>query len=91
MSLALSFANILLILLNMIEVLHLSAINQLESFTYDMRLKILKPNTFDERIVIIEIDEKSLHEPWRWPWGCNKLEDLVSKLFDDYHFKNIGL
>jgi hypothetical protein len=48
--LALSIAIILLMLFNSSGVLHLSAINQLENFTYDMRLKMLMPNTVDECI-----------------------------------------
>jgi CHASE2 domain-containing sensor protein len=30
-----------------------------------MRLKMLMPNTVDDRIVIIDVDEKSLHEQGR--------------------------
>ncbi len=88
--LALSFAIILMMLLNTSGVLHLSAINQLENFTYDTRLKMLMPNTVDDRIAIIDIDEKSLQEQGRWPWARNKLADLVNKLFDDYHVNVMG-
>ena len=88
--LTLSFAIILLMLLNTIGKLDLSTINRLENFTYDTRLKMLMPNTVDDRIVIIDIDEKSLHEQGRWPWARNKLADLVDKLFDDYHVNVMG-
>ena len=87
---ALSLAIIILMLLNTSGVLLFSSINRLENFTYDLRLNMLMPNKVDERIVIIDIDEKSLKEQGRWPWGRNKLADLVNKLFDDYHVKVMG-
>jgi adenylate cyclase len=87
---ALSTAIILLMLLNASGVIHLSSINKLENFTYDVRLNMLMPGKVDERIVIIDIDEKSLKEQGRWPWGRNKLANLVDKLFDDYHVNVLG-
>ena len=39
------------------------------------------PQTIDERIVIVDIDEKSLAEIGRWPWSRNRLGDLVNELF----------
>jgi adenylate cyclase len=86
----LSVAIILLMLLNASGVLNLSSINRLENFTYDTRLNMLMSGKVDERIVIIDIDEKSLKEQGRWPWGRNKLASLVDKLFDDYHVKVLG-
>jgi adenylate cyclase len=87
---ALSVAIILLMLLNASGVLNLSSINKLENFTYDARLNMLMPGKVDERIVIIDIDEKSLKEQGRWPWGRIKLASLVDKLFDDYHVNVLG-
>ena len=87
---ALSIAIIILMLLNASGALPLAAFNRLENFTYDVRLNMLMPNKVDERIVIIDIDEKSLKEQGRWPWGRNKLADLVNKLFDDYHVHVLG-
>jgi adenylate cyclase len=40
------------------------------------------PRTLDERIVIVDIDEKSLAEVGRWPWGRNRLAELVDELFE---------
>lgn len=86
----LSIAIIILMLLNASGALPLAAIKRLENFTYDVRLNMLMPNKLDERIVIIDIDEKSLKQEGRWPWGRNKLADLVNKLFDDYHVNVLG-
>ncbi|MEQ1813895.1 MAG: CHASE2 domain-containing protein, partial [Candidatus Nitrotoga sp.] len=59
-------------------------IQQLDVFLYDQRLGLTMPNTLDERIVIIDIDEKSLKEEGRWPWGRDRLAVLVDKLFGQY-------
>lgn len=86
----LSIAIIILMLLYATGAVPLSAMKRLENFTYDLRLNLLMPNNVDDRIVIIDIDEKSLKEEGRWPWGRNKLADLVGKLFDNYHVKVLG-
>lgn len=87
---ALSIIIIVLMLLNASGTLPLNAIKRLENFTYDVRLNMLMPNKVDDRIVIIDIDEKSLKQEGRWPWGRNKLADLVNKLFDEYHVNVLG-
>ncbi|MCA3234823.1 MAG: hypothetical protein INH06_21340, partial [Cupriavidus sp.] len=40
----------------------LEVLKRLELIAYDMRLKATMPNTIDPRIVIIDLDEKSLQE-----------------------------
>ena len=47
----------------------------------DARLRAFMPNTRDARIVIVDIDEKSLAEIGRWPWGRDKLAALTDELF----------
>ncbi len=65
-------------------------IQKLDVFLYDQRLGLTMPNTLDERIVIIDIDEKSLKEEGRWPWGRDRLAVLVDKLFDQYSVAVVG-
>jgi adenylate cyclase len=48
------------------------------------------PQSVDERVVILDIDEKSLAEQGRWPWGRDKLATLMNKLFDQYGVKLVG-
>ncbi|HSH73177.1 MAG TPA: adenylate/guanylate cyclase domain-containing protein [Methylophilaceae bacterium] len=79
-----------LLLLHASEVLQFGFVKRLENFTYDVRLNLMMPGTQDDRIVIVDIDEKSLQEQGRWPWGRNKLGALVDKLFDDYKIKVMG-
>ncbi len=57
---------------------------QLERITYDTKLRLFMPGTTDDRIVILDIDEKSLKEEGRWPWHRSRLGLLLDKLFDRY-------
>jgi adenylate cyclase len=59
-------------------------INRFESIAYDIRLLLTMPETRDERIVIVEIDEKSLAAEGRWPWPRDRVARLVDQLFDHY-------
>ena len=49
---------------------------------YDARLAMTMPRTRDNRIVILDIDEKSLGEVGRWPWSRNIMAELVERLFE---------
>ncbi|MFZ2853836.1 MAG: adenylate/guanylate cyclase domain-containing protein [Rhodocyclaceae bacterium] len=59
-------------------------INTLDAFIYDTRLRLTARGGVDERIVILDIDERSMAEVGRWPWGRDRMAALVSRLFDDY-------
>ena len=59
----------------------------LDAFVYDARLQLTAPGGRDERIVIVDLDEVSLAEIGRWPWGRDRLATLVERLFDDYHIR----
>lgn len=63
-------------------VLRIGVLQRLDDIIYDARLRATMPHTLDERIVIVDIDEKSLAEVGRWPWGRNRLAELVEELQD---------
>ena len=65
-------------------------LKQLENWTYDTRLNSTRPNTLDDRVVIVDIDENSLAEVGRWPWGRDKLATIVDNLFETYQVKVVG-
>ncbi|MEO6624390.1 MAG: adenylate/guanylate cyclase domain-containing protein [Burkholderiaceae bacterium] len=69
-------------LLHAVGVLRLGVLDRLDSIIYDTRLRATMPRTLDDRIVIVDIDEKSLAEVGRWPWSRNRLAELVDELFD---------
>jgi len=76
-----------LLLLLCLFVLHASGIlavpllHRLDEQIQDTRLRATMPRTLDERIVIVDIDEKSLAEVGRWPWPRDRVADLVDRLF----------
>lgn len=75
---------------NAAKLYQLGFIGFLEAKLYDTRLRFTAPNKGDERIVILDIDEKSLKEEGRWPWGRDRLALLMDKLFDKYGVAVVG-
>ncbi len=67
-------------------------ITRLDNIIYDYRLRLTMPGTVDDRIVILDIDERSLDPRalGRWPWGRDKIVALLQKLFDKYGVTLIG-
>jgi len=63
---------------------HIESVAEIDNLIYDSRLRMAMRRGMDERIVILDIDEKSLGELGRWPWSRNEMADLVDKLFDRY-------
>lgn len=70
-----------------IGIYRLPLLENLENIGYDTRLKLTMPRGVDERVVILDIDEKSLAErdaggEGHWPWPRDRLALLLDKLFD---------
>ncbi len=70
-------------------------ISKLENLASDTRLRFLMPGGVDPKIVILDIDEKSLKEreqggEGRWPWPRDRLALMVDKLFDRYQIEVLG-
>jgi len=86
----LGFLLLLIFLLHASQVVNIRLIQQLEAISYDARLRLFMPKTQDTRIVIVDIDEKSLAEEGRWPWGRNRLGVLLDKLFERHHSAAVG-
>lgn len=66
------------------KVYQVGIVSQLDHMIYDTRLNLTMPRGIDERIVILDIDEKSLQEIARWPWPRDVMAKLMTKLFDQY-------
>lgn len=82
---------ILLVLLgHSARVYQIPFVNHLDSLIYDAKLRLTMPRTVDPRVVILDIDEKSLAEQGRWPWGRDKLALLMDKLFNQYGMRLVG-
>ncbi len=70
-----------------------SILDEVELWAYDMRMNVtLEPSTEpDPRVVIVDIDEKSLAELGRWPWGRNQIADILAQLFERYQVNIVGM
>ncbi len=87
---ALGLAVVFLFLLNEGGIFQLGFLQRLELQAYDARLRMFMPRTPDPRVVILDIDEKSLAREGRWPWSRDKMARLVRELFDRYHVAVLG-
>jgi adenylate cyclase len=65
-------------------------ITQLDNIIYDARLRLTMPRGVDGRIVILDIDEKSLQEVARWPWPRDVMAGIIDKLFNKYQIAMVG-
>ncbi len=68
-------------LLHAVGAVRVDVLERLDNIIYDSRLRATMPRTLDERIVIVDIDEKSLAQIGQWPWGRNRLAALTDELF----------
>jgi adenylate cyclase len=87
---ALGLAVVLLFLGDGAKFYRLGFVQFIDAKLYDYRLRLTLPDKGDERIVILDIDEKSLKEDGRWPWGRDKMAALMDELFDRYGVAVVG-
>ncbi|MGQ0512272.1 MAG: CHASE2 domain-containing protein [Betaproteobacteria bacterium] len=59
-------------------------IERAEAIAYDTRLRLTMTGSGDPRVVILDIDERSLGEFGRWPWSRDLMARLMDRLFDEY-------
>jgi adenylate cyclase len=89
---ALGLVVVLIFVAHAAEIARIGLVTRLDNIIYDARLWFTMPRVQDPRIVILDIDEKSLAVPelGRWPWSRNQLSALVEKLFDKYGLLMLG-
>ena len=87
---ALGMAIVLLFLGDAAKFYRLGFVQFIDAKLYDYRLRLTLPKAGDDRIVILDIDEKSLKEDGRWPWGRNKMATLMDNLFERYGVAVVG-
>lgn len=80
---------LLIACLQAVDVIPSNTIERLDIFFYDLRVRV-QDTKLDPRVVIIDIDEKSLNEIGRWPWGRNRIAELVTHLTDHYQVRAVG-
>jgi adenylate cyclase len=64
-------------------------VDRMETAVADLRMRLEKPE-LDPRIVIVDIDGKSLTEVGRFPWSRNHVADLVRQLTEKYKVSAVG-
>lgn len=89
---ALGLALMLVFVGHVAEIYNIGLITRLDNIIYDTRLALTMPGGVDPRVVILDIDERSLDKTalGRWPWRRDKLASLLTKLFDKYGVVIIG-
>ena len=81
---------LVIVLLHATGAVRLGVLDRLDSIIYDSRLRATMPKTLDDRVVIVDIDEKSLADVGRWPWGRNRLSELTTELFERQKIALLG-
>ncbi|UCH48031.1 MAG: CHASE2 domain-containing protein [Betaproteobacteria bacterium] len=87
---SLGFVVVLAFVAHAIGAFDSSLLDRLELALYDARLRLTMPGGVDQRIVIVDVDEKSLAVEGRWPWRRDKVGMLVDQLFDHYQAGLVG-
>jgi adenylate cyclase len=87
---AITLAPLVFALLHAVGALPIAFVQRLDAILYDARLRATMPRTLDPRVVIVDIDEKSLAEVGRWPWARNRLAGMVDELFDRQKVALVG-
>lgn len=78
------FAITALFLGHAVQAWRIGVVEQADRIIYDARLRFAAPGGVDSRVVILDIDEKSLGEVGRWPWRRDLMARLLDRLFGEY-------
>lgn len=68
----------------------LGFLDALERNVYDLRVKLSARSEPDPRVVIVDLDNRSLQEQGQWPWPRALFAELNDRLFADYKVATIG-
>lgn len=85
------------LLLFLLAFLHLTGVwtlpflHTLDNAWHDLRVRLTAPHSLDERIVIIDVDERSLAQVGQWPWSRDKIAALVQELTQRQQVAALGL
>lgn len=76
--------------------LAIPGLQRVEWMIHDLRIRLIAPQTLDERVVIVDIDERSLLPLDRggeghWPWPRNRLAVLITQLVESHQASLVGV
>lgn len=91
--LALSTLCLIFFLLLQNHLVNFEWVDRVESMLYDLKSKHASTDdsTIDPRVVIVDVDEKSLLAEGQWPWPRARIADLLTTLTEDYQSPIIGI
>lgn len=72
------------------ETIEWQFLDRAESILYDLRVQLTMPGTPDERVVVLDLDDRSINEVGQWPWRRDVIAELVTKTMDDYGARVLG-
>lgn len=87
--LGISVAVFALFMLHVSGLARLRLLETVENFSYDARMLLTLPKTTDPRVVIVDLDEKTLAAEG-WPWSRDKWAALITQLFERYGVRTLG-
>lgn len=67
------------------------SMNMLDEMARDTLLRAQASQEEEARVVVVDIDENSLHDVGPWPWPRKRIADLVEILMTDYRVKAVAL
>ncbi len=76
--------------LGVIGVIRLPFLQVLEFASYDARVRLTASGQQDPRILVIDIDERSVATQGRWPWRRDVIARLVDRLVNEYHVEVVA-
>jgi adenylate cyclase len=81
---------IILLTLHLTGLVHLGFVDILDNAMYDLKVQATTSSAVDDRVVIVDIDDKSLQAEGRWPWSREKLARMQTNLFEQYGVAAVG-
>ncbi len=81
---------IIMLTLHLTGLVHLGFVDILDNAMYDLKVQATTANGVDDRVVIVDIDDKSLQTEGRWPWPREKLSRIPDNLFEPYRAGAVG-
>lgn len=81
---------IILLTLHLTGLVHLGFVDILDNAMYDLKVQATTSSAIDDRVVIVDIDDKSLQAEGRWPWSREKLARMQTNLFEQYGAAAVG-
>ena len=86
---ALSLAVFLIFIVHTSGAVPYRLLTQVEALTYDMRTRLHLPGSGDPRVVIVDLDERTLAAEG-WPWPRNKWAQFVEVMFERHPPRVLG-